>query len=139
VSAAQNWLMVGGVFSLFLSTLVAFGLYWVRARNPNRPAPHYALVSHKSTLWNGFLLLGLTVAIEHTGFTPQVNTWLAIAEVVAAMLSNGRNILNWAEGVEDAFAQGSPISIRLRGFANVLHLVALAGIFFGVTRTALGL
>lgn len=139
MSAAQNWLIVCGVFSLFLSTIVAYALFWVRARQPNQPAPHFGLVSHKATLWNGFLLLSLVVAIEHTGFTPQVNTMLAIAEVVAAMLSNGRNILTWAEGVEDSFAQGSPLSIRLRGLGNVLHVVALSGIFYGVTRTALGL
>lgn len=139
MSAAQSWLIVGGVFSLFLSTIVAFALFWVRARVPQRPAPHFGLVSHKATLWNGFLLLGLSVAIEHTGFTPQINTLLAIAEVVATILSNGRNILTWAEGIEDSFAQGTPASIRMRGLGNMIHLVVLSGILYGVTRTALGL
>jgi hypothetical protein len=139
VSAAQSWLIVGGMFSLLLSTLVAFALFWVRAREPQRPAPHFGLVSHKATLWNGFLLLGLSVAIEHTGFTPQINVILAITEVLATVLSNGRNILTWAEGVEDSFAQGTPASIRMRGLGNVLHLVVISGVFYGVTRTALGL
>ena len=139
MSTAQGWLIVGGMFSLFLSTLVAFALFWVRARNPEIPSPRYALVAHKSTLWNGFLLLGLSVAIEHTGFTPGVNAGLAIAEVVATLVSNGRNILSWAQGQHDAFAEGSQLAIRLRGLANLIHVVVLSGILYGVTRTALGL
>jgi hypothetical protein len=88
---------------------------------------------------NGVLLLSLSVAIEHTGFAPAVNTMLAVFEVMATLLADGRNIFNWARGLEDEFAQGTEFQWRFVGLANLLHLVAIAGIFYGVTRTAVGL
>jgi hypothetical protein len=139
MTAAQSWLIVGGLLNLFIGTLAAYALYWVRVSHPNQPAPHYALVAHRITVLNGVLLLSLSLAIEHTHFTPAINTMLAIFEVVATLLADGRMIFNWARGLEDEFAQGTELQRRFVGFANLLHLVAIAGILFGVTRTAIGL
>jgi hypothetical protein len=139
MSAAQSWLIVGGLLNLFIGTLAAYALYWVRVGNPTTPAPHYALITHRITILNGVLLLSLSLAIEHTNFAPAINTTLAVFEVLATLLADGRMIYNWARGLEDEFSQGTELQRRFVGLANLLHLVAIAGIFFGVTRTALGL
>lgn len=139
MSAAQSWLVAGGVFNIFLSVLVAYALYWVRLRDPQHPSSRAALTAHKATLWNGFLLLSLSVAIEHTGYVASVNTLLAIFEVVATLLSDGRNIVDWAQGIDDEFMRGPEWRVRLRGLGNLLHVVATSAIFVGVMRTVLGL
>lgn len=107
MTTAQTWLMVGGMFNLFFSTLAAYALYWVRMRDAQQPVPHYGLITHASSLTSGLLLLGLSVAIEHTSFTPGINTGLAIAAVLATELSNARNIMLWSRGANDGFAEVS--------------------------------
>jgi hypothetical protein len=138
MSAAQTVLIVGGMFNLFFSTLAAFSLYWARLRNPMAPAPHYGVIAHTSSITNGVLLLALVVAIEHTSFTPTINTGLALAEVLATLLSDGRNLLFWYEGIDDGFSQTAEWRRRLRGLTNMINLVVMSAIFYGVTRTVLG-
>jgi hypothetical protein len=139
MTTAQTWLIVGGVFNLFFSTLAAYALYWVRLRDPQKPVPHYGLIAHTSSVTNGMLLLGLSIAIEHTNFAPGINTGLAVAAVVATELSNVRNIILWAQGHQDSFAEVSDVQRRLRGLTNIINLVVMSSIFYGVARTALGL
>lgn len=139
MSTAQAILIIGGVLNLFLGTIAAYVLYWVRVADPTTPAQRYGLTTHKVTLWNGFLLLGLAVAIDHTGFTPTLNSGLAGIEVVATLLADGRNALSWWRGMEDEFLHGGEFRRRLIGLGNLIHVLVLAGILYGVTRTALGL
>lgn len=139
MSTAQQLLIVGGVFNLFLGTLAAYALYWVRVNKPDVPAQRYGLTTHKVTLWNGFLLLGLAVAIDHTGFTPALNSALAGLEVLATLMSDGRNIYSWYRGTKDEFAEASEFRRRLIGLGNLLHVLAQGGILYGITRTFLGL
>lgn len=139
MSAAQSWLVIGGLFSLFFSTLAAFSLYWIRLRDPARPAPHYGVITHTSSVTNGVLLLALATVINNTPFPPAINTGFAIAEVVATLLSNGRNLWLWHEGVTDGFAQVSEWRVRLRGLGNIIHLVVIGSILYGLVRTVLGI
>jgi hypothetical protein len=139
MSTAQGWLIVGGLFNLFFSTLAAFSLYWTRMRDPSKPAPHYGVITHTSSVTNGLLLLALSVAIDHTNFTPAINTGLSVAEIVATLLSSGRNLWAWHEGLSDGFAQVATWRLRLRGLGDTIHLVVISAIFYGVARTLLGL
>lgn len=138
MTTAQAWLIVGGVFNLFFSTLAGYALYWLRLRDVQAPAPRYALITHTSSVTNGVLLLALSVAIEHTSFAPGINTGLALAAVVSTQLTNGRNLLLWKEERQDGFAEVSETRRRLRGLANTLNLVVMSAILYGVARTALG-
>jgi hypothetical protein len=139
MSTAQSLFIIGGVLNLLLSVLAAYGLYWQRVRHPEIPAQRYALVSHKVTLWNGFLLLGLSVAIGHTGYIDLVNTGLAAAQVTGTLLSDISNFMRWARRLEDQFRQGPEWRVRLIGLAHLIDLLVISAILVGVTRTALGL
>lgn len=139
MSNAQAWLIVGGMFNLFFSTLAAFALYWVRLRDVEKPVPRYGLIAHTSSITMGVLLIALSAVIEHTHFAPFINTGLAIAALVATLLTNARNLMLWAKGVEDGFRQVDEKSRRLRGASNMINLVVMAAIFYGVLRTALGI
>jgi hypothetical protein len=63
---------------------------------------------------------------------------LAIAEFAATLFSNGRNVLLWAEGIEEGFSGVSETRRRLRGVGNMINLVVMASMLYGVVRTALG-
>ncbi len=139
MSPAQSWLMIGGLFNLFFSTLAAFSLYWVRVRDPSKPAPHYGVITHTSSVTNGLLLLALATVIDHTSFTPAIAVVFAVAEIIATLLTNGRNLWLWHEGVTDGFAQVPGWRLRLRGLGNIIHLVVIGAIFYGVVRTVLGI
>ena len=136
MSQAESWLILGGLANLLVSVIVAYALYWVRLRKPEQPAQRYALVAHKLILWNGFLMLGLSLAIDHTGFTPQVNRSLAIAEVVVSILAGGRTILSWVQNVPDEIAAGG-WRARIIGLGNMIHLLVVSGILYGFVRTLL--
>ena len=139
MSAAQSWLMIGGLFNLFFSTLAAFSLYWVRLRDPSKPAPHYGVITHTSSVTNGLLLLGLATVIDRTPFIPAITTGFAVAETIVTLLTNGRNLWLWHDGVTDGFAQVPEWRLRLRGLGNMIHLVVIGSILYGVMRTVLGI
>ena len=138
MTAAESWLILGGLVNLFVSVVVSYALYWVRLRRPDVPAQRYALVAHKLILWNGFLLLGLAIVIERTGFSPSVNTWLAVIEVAVTVLAGGRTILSWSQNIPDEIAAGG-WRARSIGLANMIHLLVVAGILYGFSRTILGI
>lgn len=138
MSTAQTWLIIGGTFNVVFSTLVAYALFWVRSRDPQKPVPHYGLIAHTSSITNGLVLIALSVVIDHTNFTANINTGLAIAEFLGTLASNGRNLLLWSENLEDGFAQVSDTRRRIRGLGNIVHLVVWSAVLYGVTRTALG-
>jgi hypothetical protein len=135
----QTILILGGLFNLLFSSLAGYLLLWVRARDPQRKVSRYAAVTHTSSITNGLLLLGLSVAIPHTGFIAPINIGIACAEVLATLLSNVRNIISWSRGFNDAISEGSDEGIRARGLVNMIHLFDAAAILYGVARTALGI
>ncbi len=139
MSTAQSVLILGGLLNLLISVIAAYFLYWQRIRHPQVAAPRYGLMTHKVTLWNGFLLLGLSVAIDHTGYVAYVNIGLATAEVISTLLSDGSNILRWWRGMEDQFAQGPEWRVRLIGLAHMIDLLVISATLVGVTRTVTGL
>ena len=139
MSAAQNWLIVGGLANLLISVLTAYFLYWSRVRNREEPAQRYGMVSHKVSLWNGFLLLGLSIAIEHTNYAPTINTWLAVSEVISTFLADGSNLHRWAVGLQDQFKQGPEWRVRAIGLVHLIDLIVISAILVGVARTALRL
>jgi len=139
MSQAQSILVIGGLLNLLLSVIASYFLYWQRVRHPEAPAPRYGLVSHKVTLWNGFLLLGLSVAIEYTGYAGYINNLLALAQVLGTLISDVGNFRRWYLGIEDQFKQGPEWRVRLIGLFHIIDLIVISAILVGVTRTALGL
>lgn len=139
MSLPQSIFIVGGLINLFLNVIAAYVLYWQRVRQPDVPAQRYGLVSHRVTLWNGFLLLGLSVAIDYTGYVLYINVGLAIAQVLGTLMSDTGNFLRWGRRLEDQFRQGPEWRVRLIGLVHVIDLLVISAMLFGVARTALGL
>ena len=136
MTTAQSLLIFGGLVNILASIVIAYALYWIRLRDVQRPTGG-GLVSHKVTLWNGFLLFSLAVAIEYTGFSDQVNTGLALAEVIISFLASGRTVILWARRTGNVFLQPGFMA-RSIGLGHIVDLVVIAGILYGVTRTYFG-
>jgi hypothetical protein len=137
MSNAQTWLVLGGLFNLFVSVLVAYGLFWQRSGTPEKPAQRYGLVAHKLILWDGFLLLCLATVIDKTIFPESINLLLAALEVIASLATGTRVVVSWLRDVPDEIARGG-FTRRIIGVGNMLHLLAISGIFYGVARGLLG-
>lgn len=137
MTTAQIWLIVGALINILASVLVAYGLYWARKRDPQKPK-NAGLISHKITLWNGFLLFGLSVAIPYTGFTPSVNNGLAVAEVIVAIFASSRSVILWARSTGNIFQRESSFLARSVGVGHMVDLIVISGILYGVARTVLG-
>ncbi len=139
MSTPQAILIIGGLVNILFSSLAGYVLFWIRSRDTKASISRYAITTHTAAITNGTLLFGLAVAIPYTGFIAPINIGIACAEVLATFFSNGRNVVNWARGHNDAIAEGSDAAVRLRGLVNMIHLFDASAILYGVVRTALGL
>jgi hypothetical protein len=139
MTTPQAILIIGGMANIVISSLAGYMLLWIRMRDPQKPISRYAITTHTSAIINGVLLLGISVAIPHTGFINEINIGIAIAETVAAFLSSVRNIHSWSLGMNDAIAEGTDTGRRTRALVNIVHLIDSAAIMYGVARVALGI
>lgn len=139
MSTAESILLVGSMLHLMISMLAAYFMFWSRVARPEVPAQRYALISHKVSLWNGFLLAALFVAEPHTGYQPQVSALMAGLVLLSTLLSDATNIRRWYHGVEDRFRQEPEWQVRTIGLVHTLDLVVVSAFLLGVTRTALGI
>jgi hypothetical protein len=139
VTPEQSILIVFGVLNLAFATIAGYFLYWDRVRDVSDAPPRFALITHTSAMTSGLILLALSVAIEFTGFTSSINVGLALLAVAASIGSAIRNMYSWRLRHEDGMADIAIWQRRLRGAVNVLNLVVMWAVLYGVTRTALGI
>lgn len=139
MTEAQAVLLIGGLANLTFSSLAGFAVYWLRLRDPLTPPPPFAPITHTSATTGGLLLIALSMAVVHSGFTDPINLGLAAAEVLAVALSDVRNVINWRRGIVDGIADLPEVGRRLRGLGNVIHFGVITALLYGVTRTALGI
>lgn len=139
MTTPQAIFIIGGMLNILISSLAGYMVFWIRARDPKKPISRYAVTTHTSAIIGGVLLLGYAVAIPHTGFIAPINIGIALAEVLATLLTNVRNIISWRRGFNDALAEGTETGLRTRGLVNIIHLFNSAAVLYGVTRTALGI
>jgi hypothetical protein len=139
LSPAAAILMVGGLASLTFAALAGFALYWIRVDDVTREPPRYALITHTSAITHGLLLIALAVVIPYSGLTENIQVGLAAAEVLVAIAVAVRNAMAWRDGITDGFADVADVHRRLRGLANVVNLVVVTALLYGVGRTALGI
>ena len=140
LTPAAAILLVGGLANLAFSTLAGFVLYWIRLRDVAVPPPRYALITHTSATTNGLVLIALSVAIVHSGFTEPIDD--------RPRHGGGRSrrccrtpatCSAWHQRLDDGFAGVPETERRLRGLGNVIHFVVISALLYGVTRTALGI
>ena len=84
-------------------------------------------------LWEGFMLLGLTFAVNLSPLSAAVNTLAAALLVASSVFQDASSILNWVQRVDDEFAQRSQ-GFSLAVINALLGSVGLAILIYGVFR-----
>jgi len=132
VSAAAKVLIVGGTLNLALAFAMGFVLSQARLRGPRESTLHLLQV-HRVALWEGFMLLGLTFAVNLSPLSAAVNTLAAALLVASSLFQDASSILNWVQRVDDEFAQRSQ-GFSLAVINALLGSVGLAILIYGVFR-----
>lgn len=126
---ANQILIAGGMSIVAFGFLLGIPMIMAREKAPR--APRYLIAAHLAAIIQGGLLLALTVAF---GFSPLPSG----AETLAAFLLVGGMtffdlglVLNWLQGVEDAFEKRS-LGYRVSSVGTPLILIGTGIVLYGV-------
>ena len=128
-------LVVGGITVLFLGLLL--GIPMIITRRQSARAPRYLLAAHLAAIIQGGMLLALTVAVDFSALPAGVETIGAGLLVGGVALFDSGLVLNWIQGVADAFAEGS-LGNKISGLGTPLVLIGAAILLYGVLAAAGG-
>lgn len=126
---AEQILVVGGMSLLFFGLLLGIPMIATRSRKPR--APRYLFAAHLASIIQGTLLMTLTIATDFSNLSARVETVAAVLLLSGMVLFNAGLALNWLQGVEDGFAEGS-IGNKISGLGTPLVLGGAAILLFGV-------
>lgn len=129
METATRILVVGGMCVLVFGFLL--GIPMAAARSKASRAPRYLFAAHLAAIIQGGMLLALTIAVGFAALSS------AVAATVAALLVSGVALfdlglaLNWLQGVEDAFAEGS-LGNKVSAVGTPLVLIGAGILLYGV-------
>jgi hypothetical protein len=132
VETGAKILIVGGVLSLAAAYVFGFIMTRLRLKNPGVPQT-LILQSHRDALWEGFMLLGLSLAVQLSDLSSGLETLAASLIVAAAALSIGSTVVNWRQGQSDMFVAKSP-GYYLAAINATLAAIGLAILIVGVFK-----
>ncbi len=132
MDAATRILVTGGMSVLSIGFLLGIPMAEARKRAP-RP-PRYLFAAHLASIIQGGLLLALTVSVGLSDLSPGTATTAASLLVAGIILFDLGLILNWLQGVEDAFAEKS-LGNKISTAGSPLVLVGTGILFYGVLTT----
>jgi hypothetical protein len=123
MSTAGKILIVAGMVNLLVGALsgIPMGL----ARQRGAPVvPKYLTMVHLGGLMHGPLLLGVAFALTISTLSPWIATTAAVVLAVASGLLIAKDTLNWRQGVNDEFAEGS-LGLKIGQVFGPLHTIGL--------------
>lgn len=116
-------------------SVLAFGLLvgipMAVARSKAPRAPRYLLAAHLAAIIQGGMLLALTIAVGFSTLGTGAETTAAILLVGGVALFDLGLVLNWLQGVQDAFGEGS-LGNKVSAAGTPLVLVGTGILFYGV-------
>lgn len=126
---APRVLIVGGMSVLTFGLLLGIPMAMARSKAPR--APRYLFAAHLAAIIQGGLLLALTIAVDFSTLSPGAETTAASLLVAGVALFDLGLALNWLQGVEDAFGEGS-LGNKVSAVGTPLVLVGAGILFYGV-------
>ena len=131
-TGAEKVLIVGGTLSLVFSFVMGFILSRARLKAPT--ADHaWLLQAHRVALWEGFMLLGLVVAVELSTLSQGLETLAAWLLVAAAALQAASAIANLVQGIPDQVVERR-LGYQLAATNAVLGAIGLVILLVGVLK-----
>ena len=133
MGTALRILLVGGVSAITLSLLL--GVYIARQRRAGLAAAevHAWLVAHQTILFQGFMLLGLAVAVVFADLGGAEKIIAASLLVAGSTCSAIASISNAAQRITDQFAQRS-FGLQMNTVQALLLLPGVVIVLIGVLR-----
>lgn len=93
----------------------------------------FLLVAHEGALFEGIMLLALTLALGLADLRPGLETFAAWLLVAASGFSVASALTNWRKGVQDQFAERSA-GLRLAVINALLATTGITIILVGVIK-----
>lgn len=116
---------------LILSVGFLLGIPMAMARGRSPRAPRYLFAAHLAAIIQGGVLLALTVAISFSTLSMGIETIAALLLVGGIALFDLGLIVNWLQGVEDAFAENS-LGNKISTVGTPLVLIGTGIMLYGV-------
>lgn len=129
MDVATRTLIVGGTFVLVFGLLLGIPMAVTRSRTPR--APRYLFAAHLAAIIQGAMLLALTIAVGFSPLSSAAETTAASLLVAGVVLFDLGLVLNWLQGVEDAFGEQS-LGNKISGAGTPLVLVGAGIVLYGV-------
>lgn len=107
MDTAVKVLIVGGTLNVAASFLIGMALAR-RRRSAPVDAHRFLLVAHEGALFEGIMLLALTLALGLSDLSSGLETLAAWLLVAASVFSVASALTNWRTGTQDQFAERSP-------------------------------
>lgn len=126
---ANEILIVGGACVLSFGFLLGIPMAVVRGRSSR--APRYLFAAHLAAIIQGGMLLALTVAMDFSGLSRVVEAVAAYLLVAGVIFFDTGLILNWLQGVQDAFAEKS-LGNKVSAIGTPCLLGGMGVVLFGV-------
>lgn len=126
---ATRILVVGGTSVMLFGFLL--GIPMAVARNKAPRAPRYLFAAHLAAIIQGGLLLALTIALGSSTLSSGARVTAASLLVGGVAFFDLGLTLNWLQGVEDGFGEGS-LGNKVSAVGTPLVLVGGAIVFYGV-------
>jgi len=129
---AAKILVTGGVVAITFTLLLGFDLGRRRQRAPATEV-HAWITAHQVILFQGFMMLGLSLAVALSDLSTGLESLAAWLIVAGATFSSLAQLANAKQGVLDQFAQRS-LGLRLNTMQSIVLAPGVIILLIGVLR-----
>lgn len=129
MDTATRILVVGGMSVLSFGLLLGIPMAIERSKAPS--APRYLFAAHLAAIIQGGLLLALTIPMSWSARSSATEITAASLLVAGVALFGMGLAINWLQGVNDAFGEGS-VGNKISALGTPLVLIGVAILFYGV-------
>ena len=125
-------LILGGVLNLLYGLLTGIPASLIRQKSPTYSK--YLRILHVGALMWGPILISLAVAMSVSTLGAGVENLAAWLMVIASVLLDAKDTINWLQGTKDEFAEKRQLPLALGGLSSVASIVGVAIILVGVLQ-----
>lgn len=129
---AGKILILGGVFNIFYGLLTGIPAGIIRQNSPTYSK--YLRFVHIGALMWGPLLISLALALSISPLGENVEIIAASLMVLASILLDAKDTINWLQKVEDEFAEKPKLPLALGGLSSLASLIGIIIIMIGVIQ-----
>ena len=132
MGTAEKVLILGGVLNIAYGLLTGIPAGMIRQKSPSYSK--YLRFAHIGALMWGPILISLSLAITLSTLDETVELVAAWLMVIASVLLDAKDTINWLRGIQDEFAEKPRLPLALGGLSSIASLVSILIIFVGIIQ-----